>query len=155
MVDAVASRADVGAMPEKIMPSALPRKPASFTFAAFLVMCFATCGLIGLFANFATPVPLYRLAAREAALDDVARALTGPDPQAAIEALRPKLDESADVLLPLRADMGSVIAAERAAMRVRMLADAHAVSQRMIVMITTITAMAAIFGIAMLGLSRR
>ncbi len=141
--------------PSSALSSARGRKPIEFTFAAFLVMCFATCGLIGLFANFATPVPLYRLAAREVALDDATRALASPDPQAAIEALRPRLDESADALLPLRADMPSVIAAERAAMRERMLADAHAVSQRMIVMITTITAMAAIFGVAMLGLSRR
>jgi len=130
-------------------------KPISFTFAAFLVMCFATCGLIGLFANFATPVPLYRLAAREQALDDALAALTAPTPAAALEALRPRLDESADAILPLRPDTAARIAAERVAMRQRMLDDAHAVSQRMIVMVTSITAMAALFGVGILGLSRR
>ena len=130
-------------------------KPISFTFAAFLVMCFATCGLIGLFANFAAPVPLYRLAAREQALDEALAALTAPTPAAALEALRPRLDESADAILPLRPDTAARIAAERVAMRQRMLDDAHAVSQRMIVMVTCITAMAALFGVGILGLSRR
>jgi hypothetical protein len=130
-------------------------KPISFTFAAFLVMCFATCGLIGLFANFATSVPLYRLAAREQALDEALAALTAPTPAAALEALRPRLDESADAILPLRPDTAARIAAERVAMRQRMLDDAHAVSQRMIVMVTSITAMAALFGVGILGLSRR
>lgn len=132
-----------------------PRKPISFTFAAFLVMCFATCGLIGLFANFATPVPLYRLAAREQALDDALAALASPSPAAALEALRPRLDESADTILPLGPDTRARIAAERIAMRQRLLADANAVSQRMIVMVTSITAMAALFGVGILGLSRR
>lgn len=137
------------------MPDQTPRRPVNITFTGFLLMCFATCGMIGLFANFATPVPLYRMAAREVALDDAVKALASPDPAAALEALRPRLDESADALLPVGADMPARIAAERTAMRARMLADAHAVSERMTIMVITITAMAGVFGAAILQFSRR
>src|SRR5665213_1095854 len=63
----------------------------------FLAVAFAMVGLIGLVASYAAPLPLERALARDAALDAVLA--TGGD-AAAIEALRPRLAESADALLP-------------------------------------------------------
>src|ERR1700751_4703717 len=63
------------------------------TMMAFLAMTFAILGLLGLFATVVTPIPLERALARDAALDEAAAAARGPNPQAAIEALRPRLGE--------------------------------------------------------------
>ena len=75
------------------------------TWFAFLAMAFAVVGLTGAFASFAAPLPLHRALTREAALDDALIAVSAPDPKAALEALRPRLGDSAAALLPIAGDM--------------------------------------------------
>jgi hypothetical protein len=125
------------------------------SWMAFLAMTFAVVGLAGLFASYAAPLPLQRALARDAALDAAAAAVRGPDPQAAIEALRPRLDDSAAALLPVGGDMPARIARERAAMRARFLAEADTTDLRLHWLIALITIMGGLFGIAIMRFSAR
>jgi hypothetical protein len=125
------------------------------TTMGFLAVAFAVVGLTGLFSTYAAPLPLERALARDAALDAALQAARGPDPGAAIEALRPRLAESADALLPIAGDLADKIARERAAMHARLLAEADATETRLRWLICIVTAMAAAFGIALLGLAPR
>lgn len=125
------------------------------TWAAFLVMAFLVVGLIGLFASYAVPLPLDRALARDAALDEALAAAHGPAAQAGIEALRDRLADSAEALLPVGGDMDARIAHERAAMRARLSAEAGEVAARTRWMICIITLMAAGFGVAVLRMARR
>lgn len=125
------------------------------TWVAFLVMAFVIVGLTGVFASYAVPLPLQRALAREAALDDAMAAARGPDPQAALTALRDRLDDSAAALLPAGGDMAARIAAERTAMRTRFLTEAAAVGTRVRWLICVITVMAALFGIVVLHVGRK
>lgn len=125
------------------------------TLTGFILCCFAVVGLVGAFATFAAPLPLERALAREEALDAAQAALSGPNPQAAILALKDRLDDSAASLIPLPADPLAAIAAERVAMRARQRAEADAVASRMRLMIGVVTVMAAAFGTAITGFARR
>lgn len=124
------------------------------TWIGFLIVTFAIVGLTGLFATFAAPLPLERAVAREQALDDAQAASHRPDAAQAIEALRPRLDDSADALLPIGGDMDARIARERTAMRTRLQTEADAISTRLIWMISVVTVMGALFGVAVLKASR-
>jgi hypothetical protein len=110
---------------------------------------------VGIFASYAVPVPLVRAVAREAALDEAQLALHSADPKAGLESLKLKLDDSYDVLIKLPVDPDRAVAAERVAMRTRMLADSAAIGERMRWMITVVTLMAGVFGIAMSGGGRK
>jgi hypothetical protein len=136
-----------------------PAAPATtdnrFTKMGFLAMCFAIVGLVGLFGTFATPVPLARAIARETALDDAQVAMHSANPQAALEALKDRLDDSAAAFTPLPANPDAAVAAERVAMRSRMMADSVAMAARMRLMIGIVTVMAAVFGSAIIGFGRR
>jgi len=123
-------------------------------WTAFLAMAFIIVGLAGIFGTYATPAPLYRAVERETALDAALAAAHGPDPEAAIEALKPRLAESADALLPVGGDMEARIAAERRAMRARLLAEADAAATRSRWIIGVVTAMGTAFGIAVLHAAR-
>jgi hypothetical protein len=125
------------------------------SWSAFLAMVFVVVGLAGLFASYAVPLPLQRALARDATLDAALAAARGPDPAAALEALRPQLDDSAKALLPPGGDMAEKIAAERAAMRARLLAEFDAVATRTRWLLAVVTVMGAVFGIAILHMGRR
>ncbi len=124
------------------------------TWIGFLITTFAIVGLTGLFATFAAPLPLERAMAREQALDDAQAAAHRPDAVQAIEALRPRLDESAAALLPVGGDMDARIAAERVAMRTRLQIEADAISLRLKWLVSVVTVMGAAFGAAVLKFSR-
>jgi hypothetical protein len=126
-----------------------------FTWTAFLAMCFAVVGLVGVFGTFASALPLKRELAREVTLDEAAAALRAPDAAKLLEALKPRLDDSAPALFPLPADPVAAIAAERVAMRARFLAEANATEHRMQLMVLIVTVMAAVFGSAILAFARR
>jgi hypothetical protein len=137
-----------------------PQKPASpaanrATLLGFLMMSFVIVGLVGLFATYAVPVPLARAIAREKTLDEAEAALASPNPQAAIEALKSRLDDSALALIPLPADPQAAIAKERAAMRERFLAEEDGNSTRIRWLIVLVTVTAAIFGTAVTGFGRK
>ena len=125
-------------------------KPDSSWFV-FLAIAFAVVGLTGMFGTFAAPVALQRALMRDEVLDEVRAALAQPDAAARIEALRPRLDDSADALLPIGGDMQARIAAERIAMHARLRIDGDATTRRLRWLIGAITIMAAIFGMMILG----
>ena len=116
----------------------------------FLAMCFAVVGLVGVFAAFATPLAMHRAVARDATLNEVSVALHGPNPTQAMEALKPRLDESAAAFTPLPADGDAAVAKERQAMWKRFEAESYATEYRMQLMVIIVTVMAAIFGAAIL-----
>src|SRR5258708_3878600 len=138
-VDVRRPKGDVPLIEKDISRMAAPKtespRSASFTWTAFLVMCFAVVGLVGVFGTFAAGLPMRRELAREATLDEAVQALSGPNPQTVLESLRPRLDDSAPALFPLPADPDAAIAAERLAMRARFLAEAEAITARMQMMI--------------------
>jgi hypothetical protein len=125
------------------------------TWSAFLAMAFVVVGLAGLFASYAVPLPLQRALARDAALDAALAAARGPDPKAALEALRDRLGDSADAVLAPGPDIAAKITAERAAMRGRLETEAGVVALRTRVILGVVTAMAAVFGVAILHMARR
>ncbi len=127
----------------------------NLTWSAFLAMAFVVVGLAGLFASYAVPLPLERALAREAALDAAQAAAHGADPAAALAVLRPELGDSADAVLAPGGDRDARIAAERVAMRARLLAEADAVALRTRFLLAVVTLMAAAFGIAILHMGRR
>jgi hypothetical protein len=136
-------------------PSQPRRASNSFAATGFLAMCFAIVGLVGIFATFAAPLPLQRAMLRDIALDDLLTGLHGAQPQAALEALKPRLDDSAPAFTPLPANPDAAVAAERQAMRQRFREEADATAYRMKLMIIIVTVMAAVFGAAITGLGRR
>ncbi len=121
----------------------------------FLVMAFAIVGLTGVFATFGAPLPLQRALAREATLDEAQAAALRPDAAAALDALRPRLGESAEAILPLSPDIDAKIARERVAMRERFTVEADATATRLRWLIVLITITGAIFGAAILRISAR
>lgn len=124
-----------------------------YTWMAFLAMTFAVVGLVGFMGVFATPLPLERAIARETTLDQARSAAHGPDAAKALEALRPRLDDSAAAILTQGGDIDAKIQAERMAMRARFQAEADAVAVRMRWMIGMVTLMGAVFGAALMKLA--
>jgi hypothetical protein len=123
----------------------------NFNLLAFVAVAFGIVGLIGVFATYAGPLPLEREAAREVALDSALAAARGADPAVALEALRPRLDDSAGVLKGGVEGIEPRIAAERAAMRERFAAEAAATGLRLRWLIVMVTLMAFVFATTMLG----
>ena len=126
------------------------QKPDS-TWFVFLVLTFAVVGMTGMFATFAAPIALQRAVLRDEALDAARAALSSSDPTAAIEALRPRLDDSAGALLPLGGDMEARIAAERVAMHARLLIDHEATTLRLRWLVGMVTMGSAAFGVALMA----
>jgi hypothetical protein len=125
------------------------------TSMGFMAMAFAVVGLTGLLASFAAPLPLERAMARDVALDAVLEAAQAPDPAAAVAALRPRLAESAEAVLPLGGDLAGRVARERAAMHARLQSEAAATGTSLRWLISIVTVMGAAFGVALLGMSAR
>jgi len=124
-------------------------------WTAFLAMVFFVVGLTGLFATFAAPLPLERAVLRDAALDEALAAAHRPESQAAIEALRPRLGDSAALLLPVGGDMDARIAEARRQMHERLTAEARAGERRLRWIIVIVTLLGAAFGAAILHMSRQ
>lgn len=127
----------------------------SYSLIGFLAMAFAVVGLAGIMASYVAPVPLARAMAREVALDDALVAAAGSNPEAALEALRTRLDDSAAAVLPLRADTPQRIAAERVAMRVRLAAQAAELGVKLRWMTVVLTLMALGFATMLMQAARR
>ena len=125
------------------------------TWTAFLVMCFLAVGLTGLFATFASTVPLYRALAQSAALDEVLAVSRRPDSAAQLDRLRPRLGESAAGALGGDGTVEERVTRERSAMRARQEHEAEGVAWRIRVMVVVVTVMATLFGVFIMGLSRR
>jgi hypothetical protein len=126
----------------------------SATAIAFMVTGFAIVGLTGVFAAFAAQLPLQRALVRETTLDAALATQNDPQPQAALEALRPALDDSADAVIGGPGPLAARVAQERAAMQARMLHEADALSRRLQWMVGVATVTGALFGVAMMGIGR-
>jgi len=128
------------------------------TWTGFLIMAFAIVGLLGAFATFAAQIPFDRAMARSQALDQAVAAAGAPHPQAALEALRPLLGDSADTLLAAPLPSPASMAARADAERIRMLTELHADSVdygfRLRIVIAAFTAAAALFGCMILSIVR-
>lgn len=132
----------------------LPTRPRSFTSASgFLLVCFAVVGLVGIMTTYVAPLPMARAVRRDGTLDQVLLAAHAANPQAALEALRPMLADSADAVLPAGqpidpAAIVTRVAAERLAVRLRLEAEQEELSLRLRVLIGVVTLMGAGFGLA-------
>jgi hypothetical protein len=145
---------DVGAMSEPGTNKAGTNK-AGGPAMAFLVAAFAVVGMTGMIASYIAPLPLQRALARDATLDEALAVAGAPDAQARLEALRPRLDDSAAAILPAGPDLAERITRERAAMHARFLAETDAAGSHLAWMIGIVTLMGAAFGVAMLNFAGR
>jgi hypothetical protein len=128
----------------------------NFSLIGFMAMAFAVVGMVGVFATYAAPLPLERALARETALDAALDAAQGPNPEAALAALRPKLGDSAALLAGDPAGLAQRIARERPAMRARLVAEAAEAGFNIRLIVVVITIMGAVFGSVLLsGATRR
>ena len=122
------------------------------TWIAFLLVCFAVVGLLGVFASYAAPLPFERAIMRDAVLD---QALTVGDDKAALEALRTKLDDSAALVIDGTGPLAARVAQARDAAHAEMRRDADAVGSRLRLELLVVTLVAGGFGAAMLATAAR
>ncbi len=130
------------------------------TWTAFLLMCFAIVGLTGLFATFATSIPLEHGMARLAVLDQVLAAARQPDAAARLPALRPDLARSlgtleADAVLSGPGELYDRVGAARDIVLSETGRESRSVTYRTRVMVGIVTLMAALVGAGIMALSRR
>ena len=123
----------------------------SYSLLAFLAMAFIIVGLTGIFATYAIPVPLERALAREVAFDDAAVAAGGRDPEAALTAMAPRLDDSLPAILKGAGSFSDRITAERLRQRARFATDTANLGYTMRLLLIVITLMATLFGLALTG----
>lgn len=119
-------------------------------WVAFLLMCFLLTGLVGLFASYATAVPLQRALYRSAALDQ-ALATGTPDPAA----LRAVLGPGSGQVLSGRDALPVRVARARAAIRAEADAEERAVATRTRLLVGVVTVLSAGLGAGILLLAAR
>jgi hypothetical protein len=122
----------------------------------FMLTCFLFPGLIGTFASFSIPAPVVDEMHQEAALDAVLNA-TNPAVQAAAIANLP-MDVDADTAAIVTGGQGPVparIAAAKRNMQAEVVAQARDAAYKIRLMVITMTTLAAIFGVALMGPGRQ
>ena len=125
------------------------------TWTAFLLMCFALVGLAGMFATYATTIPLERALIRTGTLDQVLDAARAPDAAARLAALRPALGERADTVLSGPGELWDRVAAERAVVLEEQGREARSVAHRTRILVIIVTLMAALVGAGIMALASR
>ena len=125
------------------------------TWTAFLLMCFALVGLTGMFATYATSIPLERALIRTGTLDAVLAAARAPDAAARLAALRPALGERADTVLSGPGELWDRVAAERATVLDEQGREARSVAHRTRILVTVVTVMAGLVGSGIMALGQR
>ncbi len=125
---------------------------ATPAWTAFLLVCFAIVGMMGLFASYAAPLPLERALARDAALDD---ALAAGDSKPALEPLRERLDDSAPAVIDGAGPLAARVSAARADMHGRLLHEADVVAAQLRWELAIVTLVAGLFGAFLLAASAR
>lgn len=125
----------------------------NLTALAFVAMAFAIVGLVGVYASFAAPLPLQRALLREAVLDAALAATQAPNPEAALQAILPRLGDSAPALRTAdRTSLPARIQAERIAMRARFESAAADLAFRLRLLIGLITLSAVAFTVVIIGM---
>ena len=125
------------------------------TWTAFLLMCFALVGLTGMFASFATSIPLERALIRTGTLDQVLAAARTPDAAARLAALRPALGPDADAVLSGPGELWDRVAAQRRVVLDEQGREARSVAHRVRIMVGTVTLLAALVGAGIMALASR
>jgi hypothetical protein len=123
----------------------------NYTWMAFVAMAFTVAGLIGVFATYAVAVPLQRALAREAALDEALAAAGSPEEMQRLQALAPRLGDSAPALTAGDGLLPDRVARERTAMRLRFQEEARFLAGRLRLMIVVVTVLCAGFTCAVVG----
>ncbi len=121
------------------------------SWMGFAATAFIVAGLSGVFTTYALPIPMQRGFAREAALDAAAEAARGPDPAAALAALRPRLGDSATAVMEGPGTLEQRIARERAAVRESFLAEEDATALRLRWLCIMVSLTGALFVAAIVG----
>jgi len=118
------------------------------TWIAFLTMCFALTGMIGLFASYSSSIPLERAMHRLEILE--------PDPARNTQAaLREAMGRDAGAILAAPGDDQAHLAQARAAVRQEASDEERSVSTRTRWMIVIVTTLSAGLGAGMLVLASR
>lgn len=125
------------------------------TWTAFLLMCFALVGLTGLFATYATTIPLERALIRTGTLDQILAAARAPDAAARLAVLRPALGERADAVLSGPGELWDRVAAERAVVLDEQGREARSVAHRTRILVVIVTLMAGLVGAGIMALGQR
>ena len=124
-------------------------------WAGFLVLLFAVVGLCGLFASYATSIPLERGIARSALLDQVLADAAAPDAAARLSQLRPQLDTLAPAVLDGSGPLGDRVKAARAVVQDEQQREETSLAFRTRLMLAVVTLIAAALGAGILSLARR
>ncbi len=117
---------------------------------AFLLTCFALTGLVGLFASYATSIPLERAFVRSAMLD---KALATDPPDAA--GLHVAIGPAAGALLSGPGALAARVAQAHAEIRADAEAEQRGVAARTRLMLGVVTVLAAALGAGILVLASR
>lgn len=125
------------------------------SWTAFLLMLFAIVGLCGLFASYATSIPLERGMARSSTLDQVLVDGAAPDAPARLEQLRPVLGSLAAAVLDGTGPLSGRVAAARAIVQDEQQREESSLAYRSRLMLGVVTTIAAILGAGILALARR
>jgi len=128
----------------------------SLSRVGFILTCFLFPGLIGTFASFSIPAPVVDEAHQQAALDAVLTAPTPAAQQAAIATLPDDVDDdTAAIVSAGKGPIPARIAAAEQNMRREVLAQARDEAYKIRLMVITMTTLAALFGVALIGPARQ
>jgi hypothetical protein len=124
----------------------------SYSRIGFLLICFLFPGLIGTFASFAIPAPVVDEQHQQTALDAVLNAPDEAAQKTAIANLTNAVDADTAAIVTTGAGpiAGRVAAAEQN-MRGEVVAEARAEAYKIRLMVITMTILAALFGVALIG----
>jgi hypothetical protein len=127
----------------------------SYSRVGFMLTCFLFPGLIGTFASFSIPAPVVDEMHQQAALDAVLAAPDAAAQKAAIENLPNDVDDdTAAIVTNGTGPVPGRVAAAEQNMRSEVVAQARDEAYKIRLMVITMTVLAAMFGVALMGHGR-
>ena len=127
----------------------------SYSRVGFMLTCFLFPGLIGTFASFSIPAPVVDEMHQQAALDAVLAAPDAAAQKAAIENLPNDVDDdTAAIVTNGTGPVPGRVAAAEQNMRSEVVAQARDEAYKIRLMVITMTVLAAMFGLALMGHGR-
>ena len=127
----------------------------SYSRIGFMLTCFLFPGLIGTFASFTIPAPVVDEQHQQAALDAVLSAPDAAAQKAAIASLPNDVDDdTAAIVTNGTGPIAGRVAAAEQNMRTEVVAEARAEAYKIRLMVITMTLLAAMFGVALMGAAK-
>lgn len=127
----------------------------SYSRIGFMLTCFLFPGLIGTFASFTIPAPVVDEQHQQAALDAVLSAPDAAAQKAAIASLPNDVDDdTAAIVTNGTGPIAERVAAAEQNMRTEVVAEARAEAYKIRLMVITMTLLAAMFGVALMGAAK-